>query len=377
MTDKRTVQLYSASVFAVLLLTFLVPLGESGRIVAAVLLLPTAVLVSMYIKKRNILSINKNQIVMILTVIALVYVMLYYLSGLRFGFYNNLYKFSGTNLFKYILPIATIIVTTEIIRWVMLAQKDKTARILCYISCVIAEMLIISNIPSVTSFSRFMTLIAGGLFPALVSNALYNYLSARYGFYPNISFRLITTLHAYILPITSGISDSLLNFLRLLLPIAIFLFIDSLYEKKVRYALGNTSRIARIASIALTTVVIIIMVCVVMLVSNQFRYGSYVIATESMTGEIDKGDIALYERFDDQHITEGQVIAFEKNSSVIIHRVVDIQIINGQTRYFTKGDANEDMDAGFITDGDIIGLVNHKLPFLGYPTLWMRSLFKR
>ena len=127
----------------------------------------------------------------------------------------------------------------------------------------------------------------------------------------------------------------------------------------------------------ITTLAIVIMLGVVMLTSNQFRYGSYVVATESMTGEIDKGDIVLYQRYDTQNIIEGQVIVFEKGNSAIIHRVVDIQIINGQTRYFTKGDANEDIDLGFITDGDIVGLVNYKIPYFGYPTLWMRSLFKR
>jgi signal peptidase len=56
---------------------------------------------------------------------------------------------------------------------------------------------------------------------------------------------------------------------------------------------------------------------------------------------------------------------------------VKIEIINGVTRYYTKGDANEDNDAGFIVDSDIVGVVNYKVPYLGYPTLWMRSLFKR
>ena len=96
-----------------------------------------------------------------------------------------------------------------------------------------------------------------------------------------------------------------------------------------------------------------------------------------MTGELNKGDIALYERYDDQFIAEGQVIVFEQSKSMIIHRVVDIQVINGTTRYYTKGDANEDLDTGYITQADIVGLVDHKLPFLGFPTLWMRSLFRR
>ena len=275
------------------------------------------------------------------------------------------------------MPIAAVITFTEVIRYVFLAQNDKLAIALCYLSCVAADMLICSNIPSVTSMSKFMDLVAGALFPAIISNLLYNYLSKRYGFYPNLVFRAITILHAYTLPIKSGISDSLLNFFNILLPIGIYLFIDSLFERKRRYALGNTSKFWRVLSTILTIVVLIIMIGTVMLISNQFYYGAYVIATESMTGELNRGDVAIYESYEEQLIIEGQVIVFEQNGSAIVHRVVDIEIINGITRYHTKGDANEDWDADYILDSDIIGLVNYKLPFLGYPTLWVRSLFDR
>ena len=377
MTDKKTIQIVSVSVFAALLLALFLPLGESGRIVAAILLLPAAVFVPLLIKKREIYSINKNQVLMIMTVIALVYVMLYYLSGLKFGFYLNPYKLSFNILLKYILPIAAIIACTEIIRAVMMAQQSKLAKVFCYFACVAADVLIVSNIPSVTSFNRFMELVAGALLPAILSNFLYQYLSKRYGIYPGLVFRAITTLHLYIFPVRSGIAETLVNFVRLLLPIAIYLFIDSLYEKKKRFALGNTSRVARIASTVLTVVVLIILTGTVMLVSNQFKYGALVIATDSMTGELNRADVAIFERYDDHAVEQGQVIVFDKDNVVTVHRVAKIEIINGVTRYYTKGDANEDNDAGFIVDSDIVGVVNYKVPYLGYPTLWMRSLFKR
>jgi len=377
MTDKRIIRISSALVFAALLIAFIVPLGESGRIVAAFLLLPAAVLIPLFIKKRSILSINKNQILLIISVIALLYVMIYYVTGIEFGFYKNPYRLNLSNFFKFFLPTAAIIAFSEVVRFVLLTQNDRLASALCYLSCVLADMLICSNIPAVTSFARFMDLVAGALFPALISNLLYGYLSKRYGIYPNLVFRAVTTLHAYTFSVTSGISDSLLNFLRLLLPIAIYLFIDALYEKKRRYALGNTSKFWRVASKILTVILVILMLGTVMVISNQFYIGAYVIATDSMTGELNKGDVAIYERYEDQFINEGQVIVFEQSGLVVVHRVVDIKIINGQARYYTKGDANEDMDAGFITESDIVGLVNLKLPFFGYPTLWVRSLFKR
>lgn len=377
MTDKKVVNGFGISIFAVLLIALILPLKESGRIIAAILLLPAAVLVSVFIKKRNILSINKKQVLLIVTVFALVYVMIYYLTGLKFGFYKNPYRISTVTFFKFVLPIAIIIVSTEIIRWVMMAQKSKAAPVLCYFSCVIADMLICSNLPDVTSFNRFMDLIAGAFFPALVANLLYNYLSKRYGMYPNIAFRSILTLHAYLLPVSSGISDSLVYLFDMFLPIVVFLFVDTLYERKRRYALGNKSLAWRIMSKILTAAVVIIMIGTIMMVSNHFKYGALVIATESMTGELNKGDVVIFESYDDQMIDEGLVIVFEKDGSKIVHRVVDIEIINGMARYYTKGDANEDNDAGYITNADIVGIASYKLPTVGYPTLWLRSLFAR
>ena len=119
------------------------------------------------------------------------------------------------------------------------------------------------------------------------------------------------------------------------------------------------------------------MVGTVMLVSNQFKYGALVIATESMTGEINKGDVIIFESYENQPIEEGRVIVFDSDGTMIVHRVVDIKIINGVTRYYTKGDANEDNDSGYITDANIVGVTDYKIPSIGYPVLWMRSLFKR
>ncbi len=376
MTDKRIVKISSASVLAVLLIAFLVPLGESGRIVAALLLLPAAVFIPIFIKKRNILSINKNQVLLIVSVIALLYVMACYLTGLKFGFYKNSYGLSLNNFFRFFLPVASIIVFSEIVRYVLIAQNDKLSNVLCYFSCVVADMLICSNIPAVTSMSRFMELIAGAFFTAIISNLLYNYLSKRYGVYPNLAFRAITVLYAYTLPIVPAISDAILNFFNILLPIAVYLFIDALYEKKRKYALGNKSVFVKILSVVLTVTVLTIMLGTVMLVSNQFKYGAYVIATPSMTGELNQGDVALYEQLEDRPVEEGEVIVFEKDGTVIVHRVEKIETINGITRYYTKGDANEDIDAGYISRSDIIGHVNFKIPYIGFPTLWMRNLFK-
>ena len=119
-----------------------------------------------------------------------------------------------------------------------------------------------------------------------------------------------------------------------------------------------------------------VVILTAMLISCQFRFGAMVVATESMTGEINKGDMIIYERYDAQPIKEGQVIVFEQFENKIIHRVIKIENIGGETRYYTKGDANKDQDDGYRTEADIVGLTDVKVSYIGYPTLWLRELLK-
>ena len=370
-TDKKILYTFSGITLAALLLALLLPGEHSGRFISAALLLPLAVLTALFIKKRSILSLNKKEVLLITVVIGAVYLTAYYLTGIKFHFLRNIYVFNIQNVISFVIPITVIIVTSEVLRYVIRAQGDKLADALCYLSCVIAEVLVYGNIHYINSFNRFMDFVGLTLFPAIITNLLFHYLSKRYGMYPNISYRVITTLYLYFIPYVPAMSDSLYSLYKLAFPIATYVFIDALYEKKRKRALKPKSKLA----LPLTVVSAAFIIAFVMLISNQFRYGMLVIATPSMTGELNVGDAAVFERYDDQIIIEGQVIVFEKDGSMIVHRVAKIEKINGITRYYTKGDANDGLDPGYIYDSDVVGLVHLKVPYVGYPTIWMRSLF--
>ncbi len=374
--DKKKVHIISISIVVALIIALFIPF-LTGRIVGAIVLLPSTIVCALLIKKRNVLSINTKQIIMIMSVLGIVYLTLYYLSVFKFGYTKTGYGLKWDILLRLIIPILIILVSSEIIRFVLQSQNSKISMICAYFIGLIGDILICANVISISSFSTFMDVMGLTLFPGIMYNLLYNYLSKRYGIFPNLVYRILTVLVFYFIPYGSGISDSLIAFINMLIPIGIYYFIDSLYERKRRYALGEVSVVVKRINKVFTAICLVMMLLVIMLISNQFRYGALVIATESMTDEINKGDIIIYEEYGDQVILEGQVIVFEKDNSVIVHRVDDIEIINGITRYYTKGDANEDPDAGYITDSNIIGVVNYKLPFLGYPSIWMRNLFKR
>ena len=370
--DKKISYGITISALAVLLLALILP-GSSGRIIAAILLLPLAAIGFYLIKRRNIPSIHKREVLLIMAVVGVLYVILHYITGISFGFYNNLDSIVFINFFEYLLPIIILIGAIEVYRYVIVAQNDKTSSILCYLSCIVADLVITNTIEQVTTFNRFMDLVGMTLLPSIIANFLYHYLTKRYGFLSVLIYRYIITLPFYLFSIVSAIPDSLIVFAKLLLPIAIFVFIRSMYEKKRRYALAKKNPLT-VASVILS---VVIMTGITMLVSNQFQYGALVIATESMTGEINVGDVVIFEQYDGQKIEEGQIIVFDNNGSKIVHRVVKIEVIDGVTRYHTKGDANEGNDAGYRTREDLVGLVNIKLSYVGYPTIWLHGLFNR
>ena len=368
-TDKKKVLLVSFVTFVVLLTAFFLNVSYS-KILTAILAGACAAMTFFVIKKRSALSISKREVLVLMTVVAVVYVVLKEATGIYFGFYKNPYFVDTERLLTGIIPTVVIIVASEVIRYVVLAQKNKIASVVVYLSCVLADVLIYSNVAGIINFNRFMDLFGLTLLPAISANVFYHYVSKNYGMLPNAAFRIITTLYIYFIPSTTGMGDALDSCTRILLPIVMLALVSALYSKKQKKAVTKGNKVGT-ASTILTAAVII---SIAMLVSCQFRFGALVIATESMTGEINKGDVVIYEQYTNQAIKEGQVIVFLDNGNRIVHRVVRIEHTGGEIRYYTKGDANNGEDAGYRTKSDIVGLTDVKIAYVGFPTLWLHEL---
>lgn len=128
-------------------------------------------------------------------------------------------------------------------------------------------------------------------------------------------------------------------------------------------------------SILSTAILVTIMAAVTMLISCQFRFGILVIGSESMTGAINKGDAVVFEQYKNQKLDEQQVIIFEQDNILVVHRIVRIKNVNGEYHYFTKGDANQKEDESYITSKDIVGVTKLRIQYIGYPSLWIRDIF--
>ena len=98
-----------------------------------------------------------------------------------------------------------------------------------------------------------------------------------------------------------------------------------------------------------------------------------------MRPEFDRGSVVVIERIDKKYdnydeIKKGEIIAFRIEDKVVVHRLVNIVKVDDETFYYTKGDANKKIDNYTVEKSDIIGIVKIKVPYIGYPTVWLSEL---
>ena len=340
---------------------------------AAALLAIAAVLVCVLIRKRSIYSINKLQVFLLLAVTAAVFLILYYFSGIYVGFYKNYPGFSFGTLIQHIIPCAVIIIATEIIRAVLLAQKVPGITVLTFMIALLADVMLGEGVSLIGEMHRFLDIVFLHFLPAITANVLYMHVTKRYGAAPNIAFRLMISLIPQVTSILPAINEVIESFVKILFPLLVYAFLKELYKSGFKNAKESRNNKWTAIPMVLT---VVLMISAVMLISCQVRYGLLVIATPSMSGSIEVGDAVFFEDSKHADIKIGDVILFSKDSdAIIVHRVVDIENINNQYRYYTKGDANQDLDYGYVTASQVKGVVHFKIPLIGQPSLWLRELF--
>lgn len=369
------VKVYALEIILLAILSFTLFVSKVySRIVLACLLTVCTVATSILLKKRRVVSVHAKQVNIVLTVFAIIYLVGFYLMGLHFGYYRAVLTFGYTTIIQHIIPIAVIIISSEMMRNILLAQNTKSTKFITFIVMVIIDMLIYANVYHADTYEELIELVGFALFASLACNLFYNYITVRFGIAGNIIFRCITILYAFIIPIIPNVVIFFRSILRIIYPYIMFLVIDFTFQKEERAEAYEKKRKSAIGQIALFAV----MIAFIAIISCQFTYGVLVIATGSMTGTMNIGDGVLFKKYDGKEPIEvGDVIIFNKHNIKIAHRVIDLKIVNGEKRYITKGDANKDTDQGYITNSDIYGITKLRLPYIGYPTVLLRDIIAK
>ena len=305
----------------------------------------------------------------------LIYFLLYYLFGLIIGFAKTDNYYTLTNIFKFIIPTILTIIIKEFLRYSMI-MKSEGNKFLLITTCI---LFIFFDLTTAIYYTNFQTkyesfiFIALTLLPTISTNISCSYITYKIGYKPPTFYLLITSLYQYLLPIIPNPNEYLAAIINFLLPIFYAFKINNFFNKETDEYIDRNYGKQHFSSLIIPTLIIIVLVY---FTSGYFHYYAVAIASGSMEPKISKGDIVIIEQIEEKYeeLVVGQVIAYKYNGIIVVHRLVNIIEENGKYYFYTKGDANTQQDNYPIEENMILGKVNVKIPYIGYPTVWLNEL---
>ncbi len=123
----------------------------------------------------------------------------------------------------------------------------------------------------------------------------------------------------------------------------------------------------KITNIISTTLVTLLVVCSIFLMGSRLLgYQIFNVISGSMEPAYSVGDLIYVKEVDVDSIEVGDPITFVLNEELVVatHRVVEIDYEN--KHFYTKGDANDTVDASPVHFNNVIGVPQFSLPLLGY-----------
>jgi len=304
----------------------------------------------------------------------LTFFMLFYLFGVvsSFAKTGNYYNWYGLKTF--IIPITFTIILKEILRYMML-KKCENSKVLITIIFFLFTFLDVTEAIYYNGFNSNFSIfifVALSLLPAISENLVLNYISMNVGYKPIILYLIVTNLYAYLIPIIPNPNEYITAIIRLLLPVFLWIRIHTFFIREKDEHLDRNYGKSSLSSLIIPLVFTII---IIYFTSGYFHYFALVIASGSMESKISRGDVVIIKKIDKNYekLRVGQILAYKYNNVVIVHRIVKIVSDNGQYYFYTKGDANSDIDNYEIPEKDVIGITNFKIPYIGLPTVWLNE----
>ena len=293
-----------------------------------------------------------------------------------FGFEKDRHRYSKDIILEIIIVLMAFFLLYYL-SGVLIGFAKNTNYLTINSFCTCIFFIIIENaIPfsahSISFNKDTFLLIALTFLPSISENILCSYLGLNLGYKPGIVYLLIMNLYKYFLPIIPNPNEYLYSLIFLLLPLIVLIRVINWFKKDrtEEVALENYKQSKKefLYFIPLT----IFISSLIYIVSGYFRYYAVAVASGSMEPKISKGDVVIVDKIYNE-IKVGNVLAYNHDGKIIVHRIY--RIVNNNSEYFiyTKGDANNDYDKYKITEDMIVGIVKFKIPIIGYPTILLNE----
>ena len=321
-------------------------------------------------KKNRKSKINKDITTLVVSVIILFFALTYAL-GLFMGFLRNAYSLKVSSIFVNMFCPVILLIGLELFRYVIIDtnRHSKSIIIVSVILITLFDLVINIRIIDFANMIEVFKIFTSQVIPIVVKSLVLSHFAYHVGYKIPIIYRIFIDLYVYVMPIIPDLGEYLQFLINVCLPFCLYLISNKMIT---RHKEGIQYNFSKASFTAVDGVIIFFIVALAFLASGNFNYYMLAIASESMSGTINKGDAVIIKKIDSGYnLKVGEIVNYKNNNMTIVHRLVDIVDDGDKTYYLTKGDINSSYDNVDLEREDISGVVKLKIPYIAYPTVYL------
>lgn len=319
-------------------------------------------------------GVNKTQSLLIVLII---YIILYFLSGLIFGFERTPYSKDILSVLLNLWSFGSIIILQEYVRLQLVKNENKKMYSLILTTLVFFVLnLNYSNfLDNFTDFKTIFIYVSSVLLPAIAESAILTYLVYTSGVKASIIYRLFVTIPPFLIPIVPSLDWFVTAVVGVVLPLAVYIYINYVnVVKNERLSRGERKRYSPVVYIPVFALIAVFAAFVM----GLFKYQPVAVLSGSMSPTFNRGDAVIINKLSKQEKNElkkGDIIQFISGTRYVVHRIYKVTNDEyGNKAFITKGDHNNAPDSDMVSLDNVIGKVSFSVPLIGYPSVWLTGV---
>lgn len=319
-------------------------------------------------------GVNKTQSLLIVLII---YIILYFLSGLIFGFERTPYSKDILSVLLNLWSFGSIIILQEYVRLQLVKNENKKMYSLILTTLVFFVLnLNYSNfLDNFTDFKTIFIYVSSVLLPAIAESAILTYLVYTSGVKASIIYRLFVTIPPFLIPIVPSLDWFVTAVVGVVLPLAVYIYINYVnVVKNERLSRGERKRYSPVVYIPVFALIAVFAAFVM----GLFKYQPVAVLSGSMSPTFNRGDAVIINKLTKQEKNElkkGDIIQFISGTKYVVHRIYKVTNDEyGNKAFITKGDHNNAPDSDQVSLDNVIGKVSFSVPLIGYPSVWLTGV---
>lgn len=319
----------------------------------------------------------RNTVIQLAVMVGVFQLVLYLIGGLFSSFGRSPYSFAPTGILTNLLYVGSMLVGMELSRAWLVNRLGKKRPFLALAFVAVLYTLLalpLARVMGIRPELQSITYVNSTILPTLAESMLASFLALLGGPLAAIAYRGILQAFWWFSPILPDLPWAFKGIIGVMVPIVGLAVANTLRTPRPKPARARREREGSLTGWVVTTV---IAVAIIWFAVGLFPLRPVTIISGSMRPALEVGDVVIVAKVSPDVIRPGDILHYREAPGITaMHRVIEIQELDGRKVFITQGDANAEPDADPVLPGNVVGRAVFSIPRIGWASIAIREFFR-